>query len=329
MRLSIVIEWANTRLNGVPRAWTLLDVLAQQWQAIGAGTYPGTLPPVAGRFLDRLDHRAELLVVSGAVLNADLENEVRRRVPDCFDLGIHVAPGLEYYPLKNFGGRLANGDLLLFVDSDVLPEDGWLAYLLGSFGRPEVDVVCGQTYVAPTDLFSRAFATFWTYALRAESPKFFQPRKFYANTIAMRSAVFRPTGFPSIGRRTRGATSLLGKELGRRGISIWENQSAKVSHPPPASLRHMVIRAVAHGRDHYMKRSDERNLYGLAWSQAVAAGRLGSGLYRTLRDWRRVGLRPWEVPVALAICSAYYACFALGGVLTHLNPAAMGRRFRV
>ena len=100
----------------------------------------------------------------------------------------------------------------------MLPEDGWLAHLLGSFVQPAVDVVCGQTYVAPTDLFSRAFAVFWTYPLRAQPGKFFQPRKFYANTMALRSEVFRPTGFPSIGRRTRGAASLLGKELSRRGI---------------------------------------------------------------------------------------------------------------
>jgi hypothetical protein len=329
MRLSIVIEWANTRLNGAPRAWALLDVLGQQWQAIVQRQCPAALPPAASSFLGHLDHRPELLVVSGAALGGDLEAEIRRRVAGCFDLSIHIAEGLEYYPLKNLGGRRARGDLLLFVDSDVLPEDGWLAHLLGTFAQPGIDVVCAQTYVAPTDLFSRAFAVFWTYALRTESGKLFQPRKFYANTMAMRSAAFQPTGFPPIGRRTRGAASLLGQELGRRGISIWENQHAKVSHPPPASLRHMAIRAVAHGRDHYMKRSDERTLYGLVRSQAVAVARLAGGSCRTLRDWRRVGLRPWELPVALAICSAYFACFALGGVLTHLDPSAMGRRFRV
>jgi hypothetical protein len=50
MRLSIVIEWANTRLNGVPRAWALLDVLGQQWQAIVQQQCPAALPPAACSF---------------------------------------------------------------------------------------------------------------------------------------------------------------------------------------------------------------------------------------------------------------------------------------
>ena len=121
----------------------------------------------------------------------------------------------------------------------------------------------------------------------------------------------------------------LGFELAKLGIPVWQNQSACVDHPPPASFRHLAIRALAHGRDQYMTRSDERHLYGLARSVTIAASRLGRGFYRTFRYGPRVGLKPWELPAALAITSSYYAFFALGGVLTHLSPEAMGRRFRV
>jgi hypothetical protein len=31
----------------------------------------------------------------------------------------------------------------------------------------------------------------------------------------------------------------------------------------------------------------------------------------------------------LAICAGYHVFFALGGILTHVSPSAMGRRFRV
>jgi hypothetical protein len=44
---------------------------------------------------------------------------------------------------------------------------------------------------------------------------------------------------------------------------------------------------------------------------------------------RQIGLRFWELPAAIAICSTYYLLFALGGVLTHVAPEWMGRRFRV
>ena len=40
-------------------------------------------------------------------------------------------------------------------------------------------------------------------------------------------------------------------------------------------------------------------------------------------------MRPWELPAVLAICASYYGLFALGGVMTHVSPEAMGHRFRV
>jgi len=329
LRLSIIMEWANTRLNGVPRAWAVLDALGRQWLQIVDRAYPDALPAPAARFLDQLDSRVELVVGSGEVLAAGFEDEIKHRLPKLFDVEVFVAAGLEYYPLKNHAAQRATGDILLFLDSDVVPDPGWLAHLLGSFGRHDVDVVCGQSYVAPMDTYSRAFAVGWTYPPRAESGKLYQPDKFYANNIAFRAGVFRETGFPSIGRRTRGASSLLRKELSRRGIPVWENQNACVDHPPPSSFRHLAVRAIAHGRDHYMKDSEERNLHGLVGSVGVAARRLGRGYYRAFRYRRRVGLKPWEMPAALAICSSYYLLFALGGVMTHLSPRAMGRHFRV
>ena len=299
-RLSIVVEWANTRLNGQARAARLFETLDQQWQELRRGDYPKTLSAESQAFLDALDPHPELLVVSSEALPSAVEDSVRRRLSPSFQVVVHVAEGLGYYPLKNVGAARATGQLLLFVDSDVLPDRGWLAHLLAAFARPDVDVVCGQTYVAPTDLFSRAFALGWTYRLPDRSRPLFQPRKFYANTIAFRAEVFRPTGFPPIGNRTRGAASLLGQELGRRGIAVWVSPQACVDHPPPSSFRHMAVRALAHGRDQYMKHSEQRHIGGLVRSVSIATARLGRGCYRTARDWRRVGLRPWQVPMALA-----------------------------
>jgi hypothetical protein len=329
VRLSVIIEWANTLLNGTPRAKLLFDILARQWEAITRHEYPPTLPPEACRFLDQFDPRAQVLIISGDSLRSEDEQALRMQVPDSFDLGIHVKQGLEYYPLKNFGAALASGDLLLFVDSDVLPEDGWFAHLLASFHRPDVQVVCGQTYVVPDGLFASAFALGWTYDLRDDSGVLIQPTKFYANNIVFRADVFRQTGFAALGKRSRGASSLLRKELSRRGVCVWENRSARVGHPPPSSFRHMAVRALAHGRDHYMKDSEGRTIHGLMRSVGIAAGRLGRGVIRTFRYGKRVGLKVWELPPVVVIICAYYGFFALGGMLTHVSPEAMGRRFRV
>lgn len=329
LRLSIIVEWANTRLNGQERAAGLLQRLGRQWQEILARDYPDALSEETRSFLARLDPRVELLLVSPEALSAAIEDDLRRRVPATLDVAIHVAEGLEYYPLKNFGASLAGGDILLFVDSDVLPDDGWLAHLLGSLARPDIHVVCGQTYIAPIDLWSRAFALGWTYALRDSSGGLSTPHKIYANTIAFRADVYRKTGFRPVGRRSRGAASLLREDLGRLGMAVWENRAASADHPPPSDFRHLLIRALAEGRDHYLKHSEVRSVRGLRESLGIAAARLARGFLRVRRDWRRAGLRRHEVPVALAIVSTYYGVTALGGLLTHASPAFMGRHFRV
>jgi Glycosyl transferase family 2 len=329
LRLSIIVEWENTRFNGVPRAWALLDALGYQWREIAERRYPETLPATAAAFLDRLAPRPELVAVSGEVLAETAREEIRRRTLPAFDLRIQVAEGLEYYPLKSHGASLASGDLLLFVDSDVLPDPGWLAHLLGSFARPEIQVVSGQTYVGPHDLVSRAFSLGWTYELRDDSDAFEPCRKFYGNNVAFRAQAFPKGGFPPLGPRTRGASSMVRAQLNQVGIDIWQNRRAAVDHPPPADFRHLVIRALAHGRDHYMKDSDDRHLGGLRRSVGLAARRLGRGYQNTFLERRRVGLPRWQVPAALAIIGVYYGFFALGGIFTHLAPEAMGRRFRL
>jgi hypothetical protein len=115
----------------------------------------------------------------------------------------------------------------------------------------------------------------------------------------------------------------------RRGVTMWQNRKACVDHPPPCSFGHLAVRALAHGRDHYMAVAEGRSVDGLRRSLRLASQRMGRGTRTTLRAWRRVGLKRWEIPAALAILASYYGFFALGGVLTHVSPSGAGRHWRV
>jgi hypothetical protein len=329
VRVSAIVEWANTTLNGQRRADQVLAEVGRQWQALVDGKMPPGFPDEPARWLDRIDPRLDVRIVSGHAIAADRRAELRGLLPESCAVSIEAREGLEYYELKNHGGARAAGDLLLFLDSDVLPDDGWLAWLLGSFADPDVHVVAGQTYVAPRDVWAAAFALGWTYDLREPAAGLVRPRKLYANNIVFRAGVFRRTGFSVVSPKSRGASSRLLADLGSLGITAWENRRAGVDHPPPADLAHLVVRALAHGRDQHLKASGRRGLAGLARSLAIAAARLGRGVGRAGRHWRRVGLRPWQVPAAVAIIGLYYGVFALGGLLTLVAPAVMIRRFRV
>ena len=106
MRVSIIIEWENTRLNGMARGWQMLDVLAEQWKSVATHDYPVSLPSESSDFLRQLDQRAELLIVSGDAPDAEFELDVERRVPaDHFDLRVLTSEEKGYHALKRFGAK--------------------------------------------------------------------------------------------------------------------------------------------------------------------------------------------------------------------------------
>jgi hypothetical protein len=90
-----------------------------------------------------------------AELSAELEGSkalARRLIP---------VDGGEYYELKNAGARKAIGDVIVFLDSDVIPEPGWLARLIEPFADEDVGVVAGNSYLDPQGFYGKTFALAW------------------------------------------------------------------------------------------------------------------------------------------------------------------------
>lgn len=329
LRISFVIEWANTTYNGVPRFFGFLDIMLQQWRDLTAGVYPDNLDQNTRDFLDNIDDKPEVIIVSGERIESTLAADITQRCTPILVPEIHINAGMEYYALKNYGAELASGEIVCFLDSDVYPNTGWLAHLLGTFANPDIRAVAGQPYVAPIDLFSRAFALGWTYELADTSGRLFHSEKFYANNFALHRELFNEFKFPSLQRRTRGAGTILGRQLAQKGTPVWQNRKALVDHPAPAGWHHLCMRALAHGRDLYMKTSEARNVEGLRYSQEQAAFRLVRGIANTARHWKTVGLKPLETLPAGLIILSYYTLVSVSGLLTHISPEFMGRRFRL
>jgi glycosyltransferase involved in cell wall biosynthesis len=235
-----------------------------------------------------------------------------------------------YYRNKDRGARAAEADIIVFLDSDVIPEPGWLERLLLALNDPAVDIVVGSAYIDPSGLVGKTFALTWFFPLRSGDGPLKPVHGFFANNLAQRRAFYLDHPFPDLVGTARGACVVLARQFGQSGIPIYQDPRARVSHAAPNGLAHISKRALAQGRDRLYR---ERN-FGSRWSSSWLASlwrwlRNGaSAYYRVFRDFRKVGLNPLLIPAALAISGYYYTLYWLGEMASHLRLPAI-RRIRV
>ncbi|WP_224545957.1 glycosyltransferase family A protein [Mesorhizobium sp. CA16] len=93
------------------------------------------------------------------------------------DLAFAAFPGGRYYDLKNNGIPSCEGSVLVFLDSDTVPERNWLSTLLKPFvDQPETICVNGHTYLSYDDFFSRTFALIWFFPMAEGDERFASKR---------------------------------------------------------------------------------------------------------------------------------------------------------
>ena len=147
--VSVIVEWENAKLSDLDRARRMLAQLGAQMAEAARAR----------------DLKAELLVlydsdeIDPAVPRAAIASGLGEAAwPGTIELV--AAPGKRYYEQKNAGAQLAKGEILVFLDSDVVPDEGWLEGLLAALDDPNVDFVGGEAYHATETLHDRLFAAF-------------------------------------------------------------------------------------------------------------------------------------------------------------------------
>ena len=317
--VSIVIEWENARLSELGRTRRMLSALAAQL----AELVPGM--PAAPELI--------LLHDAGAVDPALIRScvETAFAAGPAVSLRIEATQGAGYYVQKNLGAALAAREILLFLDSDVVPEPGWLRTLLGSFADPALSIVCGNTYIEPEGLYAKAFAAFWFFPLRSEDATLRETHAFFANNVAFRRDLFLRNRFPDL-PLLRGQCAVLSDGLRRGGTPIHLHGGARVAHPPPKGLGHYLRRALCEGHDIIQLQRLGKTMPGggMPWGPLRRFGASFGHARRSLRAHRgALGLRRGEVPLALAVAGGYLVTRAAGEVLGRLASGFVRRRLAV
>lgn len=316
--VTVVVEWENAKLSELGRARRMLAEFARQLGEVAPGMAE---PPELTVLYDPA--AIDPAVVRGCLDEAFAATAPGARPP------VRLVPseGCGYYRQKNAGAAASSREVVLFLDSDVVPEPGWLRALLGSFADPSVEVVCGNTYVEPEGLYAKAFAAFWFFPLRSGDDSVREAPYFFANNVAFRRDLFNAHGFPDL-PLLRGQCVVLADALRRSGRRILVNGAARVSHPPPNGLAHFVKRAVVHGHDALTRERLGVRVDGPGTARRFV--RASRRALRAIRDNRRaVGLGPVGAAAAGGIALAYYGLAALGEGLTRVSPEAVRARAAV
>src|SRR5947209_4592367 len=165
--VSIVLEWETGGEFDKGRAERCIAEINRQLHALAA----------------RFDAPPELILVRGAEQPESLLPDLSW--PGRFEI-VAAPAGHAYYQKKNFGFSRASGAIVLFLDSALAPEPGWLAAMIAPFAHPARLVVTGRTHFETRTLYDRAMALFWIFETRCPDATVRPARRLVSNNIAFR-----------------------------------------------------------------------------------------------------------------------------------------------
>lgn len=302
---AVVIEMENATTVEWSAVGRTLTVLAEQIAQVIAG---GSTRPLVLLSHPSEANESKLLLEAASREVPQLAAVARLRA-------LSVPRG-RYYELKNAGIAAADTNLVVLLDSDAVPEAGWLAALLAPFESGTTVITSGHTYLGHDDLISRLLAMVWVFPLREHDERAAGRRSLNANNCALRRDALGARPFPIDNGFKVGCTKLM-RQLDAAGISLLR-VPAYAEHAPLSGWRFLLWRALVTGRDADRKFADLRSTARTRRLLAALGGWLkmeSRAVRRILAHWRHVQLPCWQLPLALGLGVAFFGVALCGQLL--------------
>lgn len=312
----IAIEWENARFAELDRCRRMLWQLRRDIAAVQSPRAPQVFFLYDPALIDRaLVERT----VAEEFASEPLPATVRLVATD----------GVGYHGMKNRAAALSDAEIIVFLDSDTIPEPGWLTALLEPFARPDIRFVFGQTYLDCATLYDKAWSVFWFIHPRNPGAGLRPATTYYANNVAFRRDFLLRHPYPEM-PCYRGQGAVHYHRLRQLGFGLNVKLDARVSHPPPNGFQHIVLETLHYGRDEMFIAQATRQEKNLSLRRVAAEGyRWGLGeTWHQLRLRRRaLALGPWGAAVTLAMGFGYYTLKWIGAMATIVDSDLVPRLF--
>jgi hypothetical protein len=229
-----------------------------------------------------------------------------------------VGPGLA----RNLAAREARGRALVFLDSDCVVLEGWLAGLLAPLADEGVGAAGGAE--APDEaepLLARVFhvvltSPLTTGGLRGARRAAYRPRTF--SMAVRRDAFERAGGFAEL---SNGEDLDLGQRIARLGLALEYAPASRVHHRRRRALGGLFRQTLAMGRARtVLVRRDRAHASALAFAPAIALA-LGAAL--SIAAAASPAARPLALGAA-GIAASYLALVGAAAALALREPLALG-----
>ncbi|MCH7663732.1 MAG: glycosyltransferase [Chloroflexi bacterium] len=330
--VAIIVDWENVLLGELSRSIEMLHQIGIQADQL-RNIHPSTSAEKYAEFLSQVKFPIELLMlydeeeIDASEIENIVEGELSSEINN-INVRIIGTPGYKYYQLKNYGATYTNADLIIFLDSDVIPQAHWLVQMLKHFKHDQVQIVSGYTHIDPINLYSKIYSITTLYDLPTEPAAFSETDYFFGDNIAFRKSVFSQYPFPNVGK-ARISSHMHVEFLNSNGIPVHRNTAAITVHPAPF-YKKFLSRALYQGKDDRLQKiyqvraesqEDEKaaNRRGYSLKQFLVKGY--KRLFGVLINRKRVDLPWWAVPIGFAMMSIFYISFLIGYFATGLQEA--------
>jgi GT2 family glycosyltransferase len=276
-----------------------------------------------------IEQAKEVLAVVGGHISTGVQEILQGKFPW---LAFHQAGrSLEYTEAKALGGRIATGDILVFVDADVVYEKNWLRSLLSVFERyADAMIVGGDTRVYMDSGYALSLNLTWMLPMLAEIRKPERADNFSLNNFAILRELMLQVPFPANYPLYRGKVTVWKDRLAKKGCIIYRAPQTRGDHAPPGSLLDWWYRMLIFGRDtvaradfHFHGEADPIEKRSLP-KRFRALSKLWRKRYNGAIDRCRLLLR--EDPrnckyllTGVPLCCLNFAVIMLGGLIACFN----------